>query len=89
MPYTVQERRQPYTSALHQIEKRMQQQEANIGDFTYLITAIAVIFTKMKTLGFRTFCMVIGAFMCAAFEYYRRVMVEYEDGKRKENGDVY
>lgn len=81
----------PYIS---QFDKdHMDDQPMSVGGLTYLLTKVALRFKDQQTvkggLRFVTIALVMGAFFCAALEFYRRVAVPYEDTKIKENGDVY
>ena len=59
------------------------------GELTFLLTDISVTYLKKHGKKFLTICIIMGAFLCAALEFYRRVAAPYEDTKIKENGDVY
>ena len=58
------------------------------GDLTYLIYRLAKRYLKFKKKCFLTMCVIMGCFICAALEFYRREAAPYEDLKIKENGDV-
>lgn len=61
-----------------------------VGQLVYVLTRSAVKFSKRDgALRFVTIALVMGAFFCAALEFYRRVAAKYEDSKIQENGDVY
>lgn len=61
-----------------------------VGQLTYVLTRAALQFkAKHGRLKFVTIALVMGAFFCAALEFYRRVAVPYENAKMAENGDVY
>lgn len=65
-------------------------QPITVGDLTYILTREALRFKRTQgAQGFVTIALVMGAFICAALEFYRRVAVPFEDTKIKENGDVY
>ncbi len=61
----------------------------NGGELVYLLTVMALRFWTKSTRRFEAICTVIGALVCTAFEFYRRVAVPYENRKIKSNGDVY
>ncbi len=61
-----------------------------VGDLTYGLTRMANAFARGQgQLRFVTIALVMGAFFCAALEFYRRIAVPYENAKLAENGDVY
>lgn len=59
------------------------------GELNYAITMLCK--EHVETLGLRydTINEIIGALESAKLEFYRRVVVPYEDKKMIENGDVY
>lgn len=58
------------------------------GDLTYAISKLVWTWVKPRK-SYLNFAIVIGCLICAAFEFYRRVVAPYEDQKIQENGDVY
>lgn len=61
-----------------------------VGQLTYQLSVLAWQFKKRSgILRFVTIALVMGAFFCAALEFYRRVAAPYENAKMAENGDVY
>lgn len=62
---------------------------ATPGELNYLITNICTEYAAKHTHGYAVYNDIIGALECAKQEFYRRVVVPYEDIKIKENGDVY
>lgn len=62
---------------------------ADPGQLNYAITAIIVRYIRSKGTRYQTFNDVLGALEGAKLEFYRRVVVPYEEGKRELNGDVY
>lgn len=61
----------------------------NAGQLTYLITVSALRFWSQSNRRFESLCIIMGAFICAAFEFYRQVVSKYEDKKITENGSAY
>lgn len=60
------------------------------GQLNYVITKLCDYFiTANGGVSYRIVNEVIGILECAKLELYRRVLAEYEDKKRAENGDVY
>jgi hypothetical protein len=63
----------------------------NAGELNYIYTKLALQYVKDRSFRkskYLVFCMVMGTFICAALEFYRRWVVPYEDLKITENGDV-
>lgn len=86
MPYIAQPQR---TAIDKYVIDDFKERVDNAGELSYLLTKI--IFTYFKTKGGRYAQIndVVGALEGAKLEFYRRVAAPYEDGKIKENGDVY
>lgn len=59
------------------------------GELNYEITLKLLKYLEVNGLSYRTINDIIGALEGAKLEFYRRIVVQYEDGKIKENGDVY
>jgi hypothetical protein len=62
---------------------------ADAGELNYAITKIIADYIKEHGLRYQRINDVLGALEGAKFEFYRRVVVPYEDTKIKGNGDVY
>lgn len=59
------------------------------GELNYLLTCCVDDYMKNHGMSYASMNDVIGALEGAKLEFYRRVVVPYEDKKMKENGDVY
>ncbi len=59
------------------------------GDLNYVITRLCFSWFKRNGGRYLQIAIVMGTFICAAFEFYRRVAAPYEDKKCAESGDVY
>lgn len=57
------------------------------GELNYLITKI--IDRQLDNANYARYNEIIGALECCKMELYRRILAQYEDKKKKENGDVY
>jgi hypothetical protein len=57
------------------------------GELNYLFTRI--IDRQLDNANYARYNEIIGALECCKLELYRRMIVPYEDKKKKENGDVY
>jgi hypothetical protein len=58
------------------------------GELNYLITTLLMDYYNQGP-SYQTINDIIGALEGAKMEFYRRVVVPYEDKKIKDNGDVY
>jgi hypothetical protein len=63
----------------------------NAGELNYVITKIALAYWTGVNgkQNYQKINDIVGALEGAKMEFYRRVVAPYEDGKIKENGDVY
>jgi len=59
------------------------------GDLNYAITCLIVQYVGSYKLNYTFINDVLGALEGAKLEFYRRVVVPYENAKLAENGDVY
>ena len=59
------------------------------GELNFVLTWVIKRYMEHKGLSYATINDIIGALEGAKTEFYRRVVVPYEDQKIKENGDVY
>ena len=79
MPYIVKKRRDALNGTVPE----------SPGEVNYLITQLLVTYLEYAGLSYSTINTLVGALECAKLELYRRIAVDYEDLKIKENGDVY
>lgn len=59
------------------------------GELNYLVTKLCSAFYARSEKRYQDCNDILGALDGAKLEFYRRVVVPYEDKKRAENGDVY
>lgn len=59
------------------------------GELNYLLTLVCKEYMDRHGLEYSTINDIIGALEGAKLEFYRRIAAPYEDGKIKENGDIY
>ena len=86
MPYIDYETKQKYAELAGLIANTKIE---NPGVLTWLLTLLAKSYLEYHQKSFSVLCVIVGSFMCATFEFYRRVVGPYEDKKINENGDVY
>lgn len=78
----------PYVS--EEVKTAIQQRPMESpGELNFLLTVLCIEYLNSRGESYQTHNDIIGALDCAAREWYRRVVVPYEDKKRAENGDVY
>lgn len=61
----------------------------NPGELNYMLSRLCQIYWQYNGHSYQNINDIIGALEGAKMEFYRRVVVPYEDQKIKENGDVY
>lgn len=87
MPYITKKRREVLESQLNDLDALMWK---NTGELNYVITSIINRYLPQKdTRHYFNFNDVIGVLECVKQEFYRRVVIPYEERQREVNGDVY
>lgn len=79
MPYIKEERREPVEIF----------GPSTPGELNYALTKVIELYRFRAGEGYKTFNDILGALEAAKLEFYRRVVVPYEDFKNVMNGDVY
>lgn len=91
MPYIVKEQRDVVDPSINQLNHAIQQVGGQVdGVVNYTISNIVAV-SFNPTGGRWSYFMIVramGAFVCAAFEFYRRVAAPKEDQAITENGDI-
>lgn len=59
------------------------------GELNYMFTILALDYLDSKHETYQTINDIIGALECCKQEFYRRIVVPYEELKLRSNGDVY
>ncbi len=77
MPYITQERRDNFDSI------------STPGELNYAFTMVALEYLRMHGKSYDTLNAITGALENCKLEFYRRVVIPYEEEKIKLNGDVY
>lgn len=62
---------------------------ASPGELNFAMTILASEYVRRRGMSYTVANEVMGVFASAQAEFYRRVVVPYEDIKRAENGEVY
>lgn len=84
MPYIRPDLRQHLDPLIEPLKAEVR--EGGPGVLNYVITKLLI---GMEASSYSGHNEIIGALECAKQEYYRKVLVPYEDQKCKENGEVY
>lgn len=86
MPYIKQGRRELFNDAgLDRVLNLIN----DTGDLNYCITYLASRYAKRYPFTYGWLSSIRGAISDAAEEFYRRIIVPYEENKKLDNGDVY
>ncbi len=88
MPYIPQNQRKKWDVLLKEILKNDLLHEATAGQLNYVITKL-LLGGMGPQARYGDFNEAMGVLSCVGLELYRRKIAPYEDGKVKENGDVY
>lgn len=84
MPYIDQQRQSELRKRLTGIVTR----DTTNGELNFILTTIIGEYVVKKGLRYNQINDVVGALQGCLLEFYRRVVVPYENSKIKENGDV-
>ena len=69
-------------------EKLKAEKPINPGELNYAITSIVHEYVKDKGISYSNLNETIGVLECVKQEFYRKIVVPYEEKKIKENGDI-
>lgn len=78
----------PYVNKVAR-EELKERSPQDSGELNYLITTMLIQYIKDKGLSYQSCNDVMGALTGAQQEFYRRVVIKYENQKIEVNGDVY
>lgn len=78
----------PYITP-NQREALKTRQPLNAGELNYAMCMCAVEYVKAKGLSYQTISDVLGAFHGGCAEFYRCVVIDFEQSKRESNGDIW
>ena len=79
----------PYIKQADRNRVEVSEVAENAGELNFLITQLLLYYLFHEKLSYRRINDCIGALEGAKMEFYRRVVVPYEEKKIEENGDVY
>jgi len=89
MPYVAEEARAKYAKLLEDFRRVIDVPGITPGELNYLISCLSYEYVVRKGKNYTHLNDVMGVFDSASKEFYRRVVVPYEDRKITENGDVF
>jgi len=91
MPYIKEERREKIfeSRGVLEFDKINIDEIENSGELNYAITEVLKNFVNGCGRNYKTLNEVVGVLECVKQEFYRRVVVPYENEKIEENGDIY
>jgi hypothetical protein len=85
MPYIIKDRREKLDKFIDGLQSELQCD----GEVNYTITKIIQKYYFDGVGSYKILNSAIGVLECVKQEFYRRIIVPYEERKIKENGDVY
>lgn len=83
MPYILESARKKW------MEVRKEDAPDTVGELNYCITIMIKAYLEAQGTSYKTMNDIVGALESAKLEFYRRVVVPYENTKCEENGDVF
>lgn len=89
MPYISNKDKLRFLETLSAFDADVDRDGISCGDFNYVITMMCQKYIDRHGSSYNTLSDVIKTLECAKLEFYRRLLVPYEDGKAVQNGDVY
>jgi hypothetical protein len=87
MPYIDKRSKKYYEPELRPLLEKIKT-SPHIGELVYLLTRLVLTYLGSSPC-FEDYDKVIGALECTKLELYRRRVAEYEEVKKRENGDCY
>lgn len=85
MPYIKQTDRPSIDKAVAELAKVIH----STGSLNYAITKLLLAYVNIESRCYMTYNEVIGVLECAKQEFYRREIINYEEQKISEHGDVF
>ena len=79
----------PYIKTERRIDIHTSRDIENPGELNYYLTKVCLAYFEKFGKSYTTLNAIIGVLECVKQEFYRREVIPYENGKLKENGDVY
>lgn len=89
MPYIPHEDRNRFRPALASLAAAIDEDDITPGQLDYLFCIVAKLYVDKKGANYTSFNDVMGAFKGASSEFERRMIVPYEEGKLRMNGDIF
>jgi hypothetical protein len=87
MPYIKIDRQCYIDKELSALIGKLQRMKPEEGDLNYVIQKLLLLTKPPKN--YKDFNALVGILECAKLEFYRRMVVPYEESKFEENGDIF
>lgn len=87
MPYIPQNQRENYDDLINGLVNRLEQREFHLGHLNYIISSLVRRVIDDED-GYEWLSSIGGVLSDVRDEFYRTVMVPYEQAKIEENGDI-
>lgn len=82
----------PFLSPMQKAEVNEKMKEGrclNEGELTYVLTKLIVTNWHSGEGNYAALCQIIGALECTKMQFFKEIVVPYEEKKKQLNGDVY
>ena len=90
MPYIHPEKRKTIDKIIDETTGFLEtDKQAEVGEVNYIITKLLNAYLKNKGINYKNLNECVGVLECAKIEFYRRLVMPYEQQKMMSNGDVY
>ncbi len=86
MPYIPKSTREKIAEALLPLYDYFSNNVVSAGDLNFILTKIVLL---KNPLNYKEYNELVGVLECVKQEFYRRVIVPYEELKKEKEGDVY
>jgi len=85
MPYIKKKER----AKLDYLVKEIAEKIYDEGALNYVISSLCFEVLQREKINYKTLNAIIGVLTCVLQEFYRRIVVPYENSKIEENGDIF
>jgi hypothetical protein len=96
MPYITPEKRISIDDLISDVEGFITEQKSTfekpgieVGEMNYIVSRLLNAYLKNKGINYKSLNDCVGVLECAKLEFFRRLIMPYEEQKKIANGDVY
>ncbi len=89
MPYINSDLRVIYDGIINEFEDLVEHEDISVGELNFLITSFMQIYVQTRGTSYQKINDIMGVLECVKQEFYRRLVVPYEELKRESNGEVF